>query len=713
VEEGDDDPLMGGESGKSMISKRNGFNVNTKWHLPDARKYIFAFIGLSVLLLAIYGNSFHAEWHFDDIGNIVDNEKIHIKNLTWSELSKGIYTREGKLSRPVAYISFATNYYFGDLDEFGYHVVNVVIHLVAAFFLFLFVMNTLKLPLLRPYYGDNAYNIALLAAFFWSAHPIHVHAVTTIIQRMASMAGMFYIMAMYFYLKGRTVDRKISAILCFGLSAASTLLALGSKENVVLLPLSILLYDVMLIQGLQERFSKKMVLAVVAILAAITIVIIFSVDFSSLFEGYRLRRFNMAERLLTEPRVIVFYLSLLVYPQTTRMALVHDIEISRSLLEPPSTALAILFILVALAYALSSARKRPLLSYCIIFFFLNHLVEGSIIPLELIYEHRNYIPSMLFFVPIAIFLLDVLDYFSRRKWIQMMAVFAIVVLLVDFGHTTYLRNGHMRYAKILWMVNAETYPNLSRPHGALAKVYREEGNYEMALEKSIKALELGGFANLSEPVIYLCNIGNYYLEHEKDYEKAFSYFREAERKYGTIPDLYNGMALARLNQGNLPEARKYIQLAVDENPRNSVYLINDGLISLKEGNTAGAVTAALKILSMNENDTSAMVLAAEAHRQRKNDELSISFWQKALARAPNRLDAHLALIELYERTGQRKLLTKTVCRLFTLTNRRELRNKVREIRRENYMHAYIPDEGVIFPIIDRVFRSLASNRQAH
>ncbi len=694
------------------MTKSNGFIVNMKWHLTDARKYFFALISLSVLLLAIYGNSFHAEWHFDDIGNIVENEKIRITNLTWSELSKSIYTKEGKLSRPVAYISFAANYYFGGLDEFGYHVVNVIIHLVAAFSLFLFIMNTLKLPLLRPQYGDNAYNIALLATFFWAAHPIHVHAVTTIIQRMASMAGMFYIMAMYFYLKGRTADRKVSAILCFGLSVGSTLLALGSKENVILLPLSILLYDVMLIQGLQNGVSKKIVLTVLALLAAISIVIIFSVDFSGLFEGYRLRRFNMAERLLTEPRVIVFYLSLLVYPQISRMALVHDIDISRSLLEPPSTALAILFILGAVAYAVYSARKRPLLSYCIVFFFLNHLVEGSIIPLELIYEHRNYIPSMLFFVPIAIFLLSVLDYFSRRKSIQMMAVFAIIFLLADFGHTTYLRNSHMRYAKILWMVNAETYPNLSRPHGALARIYREEGNYQMALEKSITALELGRFANLSEPVIYLCNIGNYYLEYEKDYERALSYYREAEKKYGTIPDLYNGMALANLNQGNLQEARKYIQLALNENPRSSVYIINDGLISLKEGNTAGAVTAALKILSMNENEVSAMVIAAEAHRQRKNDELSISLWQKILARDPKRLDAHLALLELYDRTGQRELLTKTTCHLFTLTNKRDLRNKVREIRRENYMHAFIPDEGVIFPIIDRMFRSLASSHQA-
>ena len=128
-----------------MTNKSEEFNIKLKWHLPDARKYIFAFISLSIMLLLLYGNTFHAEWHFDDFSNICENENIRIGNLTWSELTKSIYTRDGRLGRrPVAYMSFAINYYFGGFDVFGYHVTNLIIHIIAAVFLFLFIISSTK-----------------------------------------------------------------------------------------------------------------------------------------------------------------------------------------------------------------------------------------------------------------------------------------------------------------------------------------------------------------------------------------------------------------------------------------------------------------------------------------------------------------------------------------------------------------------------------------
>ena len=113
------------------------------------------------------------------------------------------YCRHVRWQRPVSYFTFAMNYYFDGLDVFGYHVVNFFIHYIASVFLFLFIYNTLKLPVLEGRYERHAYSIALLATLFWAINPVQVMAVTYIVQRMASMAAMFYIMAMYFYLKGR------------------------------------------------------------------------------------------------------------------------------------------------------------------------------------------------------------------------------------------------------------------------------------------------------------------------------------------------------------------------------------------------------------------------------------------------------------------------------------------------------------------------------
>ena len=118
--------------------------------------------------------------------------------------------------RPLSYLTFALNYHIGGGNVFGFHVVNFAIHYLASIFLFLIIYNTLRLPLLNDRYEKNAYAIALLSVFFWATHPIQVTAVTLIVQRMASMAGMFYIMGMYFYLKGRTTSSTKKRIGLFG-----------------------------------------------------------------------------------------------------------------------------------------------------------------------------------------------------------------------------------------------------------------------------------------------------------------------------------------------------------------------------------------------------------------------------------------------------------------------------------------------------------------
>ncbi|MEQ8163853.1 MAG: hypothetical protein ABRQ34_10045, partial [Smithellaceae bacterium] len=182
--------------------------------------------------MAVYSNSFYGDWHFDDFANISGNPYIQIKDFSWENIKHCIYGLEQKQpSRPLSYLSFALNYYFDGTNVFGYHVVNFTIHYLAALFLFLFVYNILKLPLLQDRYENIAYPAALLAAFFWAINPVFVTSVTYIVQRMAAMAGMFYIMAMYFYLKGRQAEKSSSAVVFFLLCVVAGFASVLSKEN--------------------------------------------------------------------------------------------------------------------------------------------------------------------------------------------------------------------------------------------------------------------------------------------------------------------------------------------------------------------------------------------------------------------------------------------------------------------------------------------------
>jgi hypothetical protein len=279
------------------------FDLEPETHLTPCRRNVFAFIALLVIVLTIYSNTFRASWHFDDKINILTNEPLHLKELTWSNIKKTFFAsldNEGKIYRPVACLSFALNYYVGEDNVLGYHIVNLSIHFLASLFLFLFLYQTLNLPLLKARYGPDSYFISLLASALWAINPVQIQAVTYIVQRMASMAGMFYIMSMYFYLRGRTAENKLhQGIYLFSCLIAAAL-AFGSKENAAMLPISIFLFDLFIIQGLSKENIKRnslILLILVLIPLALALVLkgpsLFSTD--NLLSGYEIRAFTLTE----------------------------------------------------------------------------------------------------------------------------------------------------------------------------------------------------------------------------------------------------------------------------------------------------------------------------------------------------------------------------------------------------------------------------------
>ena len=201
--------------------------------------------GLILIILGIvYSNSLDAGWHLDDVQNILKNPWIHIDDLYpeslinsfFAAFDKGEY-RGQNVYRPAVMFSFAMNWYFGQSDVIGYHVVNIGIHVAAAFFLFLSIYHLLSTPNVRERYRNSRYAIALLSAVLWGIHPIQTQAVTYIVQRMASMAGMFFIAAIYTYLKARLVSERFKKAAFSAASLLLFVLAVLSKENAIMLPL--------------------------------------------------------------------------------------------------------------------------------------------------------------------------------------------------------------------------------------------------------------------------------------------------------------------------------------------------------------------------------------------------------------------------------------------------------------------------------------------
>jgi protein O-mannosyl-transferase len=125
-----------------MIRKEDGFELHWSGCRVPRREYARAALLLAVLLAVIYGNSFHCGFHLDDFDSIVDNSRVHIRTLSWPELSKAL-SGVGDFHRPLAYLTFGLNHYFHGTRLAGYHGVNLALHYLAALFLFLLFSDTL------------------------------------------------------------------------------------------------------------------------------------------------------------------------------------------------------------------------------------------------------------------------------------------------------------------------------------------------------------------------------------------------------------------------------------------------------------------------------------------------------------------------------------------------------------------------------------------
>jgi tetratricopeptide (TPR) repeat protein len=696
-----------------MLTYDKGFTFPWRIRFFSDREAVFAAAALFILLLSIYSNSFQGEWHFDDFHNIVENRCVHVQSL--DDLSKSFYglncaAADRRISRPLAYASFALNYHLGGMDVWGYHVVNFVVHLSAAFFLFLLIRTTLTLPVMRERYGCVAYPIALLSAFLWATSPLHVNAVAIIVQRMASLAGLAYVASLYFYARARTNDSKRCRLAFYILSGVCVLAAFGTKENTAVLPFTILLYDFFFIQGISAASARRTLKWAILPLAVFIGLGLFYADFSAERAVYEsgVRPFSPVERLLTQGRVLFFYVSLLLYPIPSRLSFLHDIDISRSLFDPWTTLAAIVGISLCLLFAAAKAKKYPLLSFAILFFFLNHLIEGTVIPLELIFEHRNYIASMFFFVPVAVLMVRCLGYFSYHRGFQYFMAAGFALLLAFQGHTTFERNDIVRSDVHLWLDNVRKAPELSRPHINLARHYYEAGMYEEAYRELKTAEELNRDTNLRQIGLASYNLGVYYLDQAKDIDRAERQFLKALERFPDYPPAIVGLATVHLKRGDTEGAFRLMQQYLPRNrsavEMNTCY----GLVLLKKGEAQGALKAAARSIELKWNDPQPWEISGEAWKELGQWQKAAQCWEEALRLNPANPKAHLALLEIYDRRKDGPALARMAVRCLALKGAEPLGEWLEGLARNSGASAYEVNPGKLSRIIRReIGRELA------
>lgn len=686
------------------------FNLESEVHLTPCRKKLFAIITLFIIVLSIYSNTFHASWHFDDEPNILKEKSLQLNELSWEKVKKILpFTSDGRknLYRPAARLTFAINYYFGEEDVLGYHLVNLSIHFLASLFLFLFIYHGLNLPLLRAKYGPNSYSIALLATLLWAINPVQTQAVTYIVQRMASMAGLFYIMSMYFYLKGRTCKNRQIKITHYFFCFVTAIFAFASKENAVMLPISIFFFDLLLIQGFAKENIKKnsyLLLALILIPLALALVRSGPSIFSPkhLLSNYEIRGYTLLERLLTEPRVIIFYITLLFYPMPDRLNILHDFSISQSLFNPPTTILAILSIFLILGVAIINSRRWPLISYCVLFFFLNHIIESTIFSLELIFEHRNYIPSMLLFVPVAILIVRGIKFFSYKKKMQAVFCVFIMLVLVGQGHSTFMRNSVWQTDESLWLDTIRKSPNLPRPHHNLARYYgkigfreKEIAEYELAL-----ALEMGPHGETRHRTHYNLALA-YNARDEKD--KAITHLEMAIEMDPVYSDAYTSLAAILITKRKYDEAFDYLIKALTYDNKNPQAHNNLGLVLLKKRRLEEAVGEFKKALATEKESVPTLLGLGIAYKYKKELVKAKYYLRMALEKNKKNIMTRLHLAETLFLMQDKESLEALLEETLDVIPPEIMKAVIEDIAADNFPDQEAPDLQVTLPLLGKAY----------
>ena len=409
---------------------------------PSLSKAHLAFflLALALTTIAVYHQGIHGPFVFDDHGNIQENTQIRITELTPATVADATLSgRAGPLKRPVAMLSFALNYYFADgYQYFAFKLTNVLIQVTCAWLLFIFSLQLLRMPVIVK--NSNLHDkivpyLAFSIAMLWAVHPINLTSVLYIVQRMTSLSTLFALATLIFYIKARqNIANKhpiknfftyITSFVCF-------LLAIFSKENALLIPAYLFLIEWMFFSDKNPwtNYStlpiraKKFIYTLLA-LSAFTILIL-AFDYAA--GGYSSRSFTLIERVLTESRIITFYISLIVLPRINAFGLFHDdIQLSTSLIDPWTTLLSIVFIISLVILAVRWRVNKPLVSFGILFFFTAHLLESTIFGLEIAHEHRNHLASIGIIIALVGFFIH-WPSFNKRIYTAACCAFFIVLL---------------------------------------------------------------------------------------------------------------------------------------------------------------------------------------------------------------------------------------------------------------------------------------------
>lgn len=539
-------------------------------------RMLLAFVAVALVALALYWPGLDGPFVLDDQQNIVE---VHQDEKSWAAFYYAVtHNESGMLGRIVSISSFVLSGWQYGVDPWGYKLENILLHLLTGAVL----MQVLGRILQQLDPAASRQHVALcagVATAFWLLHPLQVSTVLYVVQRMTILAALFLLLALWTYLvlRQQTHWSRRHWLMAFVLFPALQLLAMFSKETGVLLPLFMLACELLVFCSLRQWRQlgrPQLGFLLVFVLFPLLVGGLYFVARADVMLDYSVRNFTLGERLLTQLHVLPLYLRLILLPRVRDMSLFHDdFPVTHGFDVGTSLLLSALILVVVAIFTLR--KHAPVLAFGIAWFLTGHLLESTVIPLELVFEHRNYVAMAGLLLPVAYY---VLRYRDAKLARPLLGFFLLIFML-----QTHVRAREWSNEELMFVQAVADHPASPRARISLANKLTLLGRYGEAMEQ----LEAAAEADPKDPGPLLHQLFNYCLLGQSmpqlvdKTEKVLAAYPATVYAMNSLDNLFRTIGLEQCTKLSSDDMARLLNAAVGQSGNRSSPLFSGYLLRLQ------------------------------------------------------------------------------------------------------------------------------------
>jgi tetratricopeptide (TPR) repeat protein len=432
--------------------------------------------GILLLTIIIYLKSLPYPFHFDDVVFIEGNANI-IENPNLAHIF------ETYKLRTVAFTSFAVNQMINGENPLGFRIINIIIHLINTALVFQILINITSINKFKIF-NNNKEKIlfSIIISGIFALHPIQTQSIVYIYQRLASLAALFYLSSIFFFLKFKMSSESKKRNQYLISMIISIVLGMFTKENFYSIPLMLITINIFFFNSYLKQQIKYLVPFIILIVSGSAYLLSSDVLFRMGYTGYyytgeQITSFNY---LMSQFSVLLKYFKLLIIPMGQNID--HDHFLATSFFDMKVILPLILHILIV-SFAIFKYKSNKLFTFGIFWFYVSIAIESSIIPIhDLVFEHRLYMPMIGFFIStFALFF----EFIKSKKIIR----YVSIAMITMFSLVTFFRIGIWRTNESLWEDSFKKSPNKVRPYKNVAHYQYLNHDYSEAIDNYSKGIK--------------------------------------------------------------------------------------------------------------------------------------------------------------------------------------------------------------------------------